>query len=73
LTADGKAFYKAFDDKNTAEDRSNYYSIRMFDNGTIWWLLKQCKNDIATDTANEFKCYTDAPKNTNLDQKREAT
>ena len=44
----------------------------MFDNGTIWWLMKQCKNDIATETDNEFKCYTDVPK-TILDQKKEAT
>ena len=37
-----KAFNKAFADKNTAETKTDYYSIRVFGNGTIWWFLKQC-------------------------------
>jgi len=59
---------------NTKETKADYYSVRVFDNNTVWWFLKQCQNDIpdADITVNIFKCFTDAPTNQNLDQRREA-
>ena len=71
-TPEGKVFLKAFDDRNTAEDRNLYFSIRIFDNGTIWWFLKQCNNDIDPDTPNVFKCPVVPAVPNTFDQRREA-
>lgn len=74
LSEDGKVFNKAFDDKNTAEDKGLYYSVRLFDNGTIWWFLKQCKNDAADlPNGNIVKCaVSPATDPVTYDQRKEA-
>lgn len=46
--------------------------MRVFDNGTVWWFLKQCVNppNTLTDGKNDFICKT---ADDSLDQRREAT
>lgn len=41
----GTDFDAAFTSRNAKETKATYSSIRIFDNGTVWWYKKQCMKE----------------------------